>query len=443
MIDLDACFGSNNEWNAGFHRYVDDMIVIVPNPEHVGEVLEVIKAELGDLKLEINEGKTEIYDDVARFLDDTADDDTLNKLSERFAQVVNALWITTSDWRDSLRKSHFETNQEWWYRIRLYHLCLQGVGIFVTPPILSRRVYKYLFNQRKCEDDLKRENELSLPPLPTNDTSKNINEWVACFEERNSNWVADRKKLQAELSDFFCESWQKLSQAVQLEDSSAERKWARRLRFAVNRLSQLGLFFVVDEIVQILCRTPWLIRNPAFIVESLARQGFSEHLFALLIHYSNESDPMQEYMKAIILRAIRFLPNIEPEFWNVIVECTVSPSTVICLLASETWLHLSHRCQHLVEARHLDMVENALIHATQLAPRLEKNYLLILSLYDIDSIKDVSIDEDNFLICAARDIILEGRTKALFDYEEPEILRRTFYSGRRVDDPEDYNPSPL
>jgi retron-type reverse transcriptase len=442
LIDLDARFSSNNEWSVGFHRYVDDMIAIVPNPEHVSEVQEAIEAELDDLDLEINERKTKVYYDLSQFLDDTAEDDLLARLHERFGQVVNALWITNSDWRGTLRRSYFETNEEWWYRIKLYQRCLRSINIFITPSILSRMVYKYLFNQRRCEDDLKRESELLLPSLPSNDEPKKLDEWAACFEEQNQVWVAERRDLQNELSDLFCRSWKELSQAIQLEDSAAERKWTRRLRFAVNRLSQLGFLGIADEVVHVLCSMPWLIRNPASVVESLARQGFSEHIYVLLTQYSNESDPMQEYMKAIVLRAIRFMPDIELELWDELVECTISTSTATCLLASETWLHLGPRCQHLVTDRHLHLLRSALTQGVQPISRLKKNYLLILGMHDVDSVRDMGA-EDHFLISAAQDIILESGTEALFDYEEPEVLRRTFYSGRRVDDLDVYDHSPF
>jgi hypothetical protein len=251
-----------------------------------------------------------------------------------------------------------------------------------------------------------------------------------------------RRDLQNALGDLFCRSWQELNQAIQLDDSTAERKWTRRLRFAVNRLSQLGFSGVADEVVHVLCSMPWLIRNLASIVESLARQGFSKHIYVLLTQYSDESDPMQEYMKAITLRAIRFMPDIELELWDELVECIISTSTATCLLASETWLHLGPRCQHLVTDRHIHLLRSAFIQGAQPISRLKKNYLLILGRYDIDSVRNMGT-EDHFLISAAQDIILESSMEALFDYEEPEVLRRTFYSGRRVDDPDPYEHSPF
>jgi hypothetical protein len=340
LIDLDARFSSSNEWNVEFFRFVDDMLLVVPNPEHVDEVLEALREELAKLQLELNDAKTECYYDVAEFMKDTEADEILDTLHQRFQELTNNLWITNSDYRQSFRKSYFESNDEWWYRIQLYQECLESIDVFISSTLLSRRIYKYLFNQKKCESDLTLEKPLVLPDFPDDSFEEMIYAWSTAFEDNNAEWILERNSLRSEIISLLNESWDAINRAIKENDSNAERKWTRRIRFCFNKLKQLGFEQIADTIVQVLRSKPWLIRNPSDLIEGLAAQGFTSQIISLLSHYTDETDAMQEYMKAITLRAIRFLPHVTSELWTELVNCSVSPSMATSLLATETWLHI-------------------------------------------------------------------------------------------------------
>jgi hypothetical protein len=73
--------------------------------------------------------------------------------------------------------------------------------------------------------------------------------------------------------------------------------------------------------------------------------------------------------------------------------------------------------------------------------RLKKNYLLILGERGRESITNGESEQDT-LVQNARDIIRANEISSLFNYYEPEILMREFYSGYRAEDGR-YDPSPI
>ena len=68
LVDLDARFGPGNKWGVEFFRYVDDMILIVPDPDLIPNVLNELEQELNNIGLELNRGKTESFTDVTDFI---------------------------------------------------------------------------------------------------------------------------------------------------------------------------------------------------------------------------------------------------------------------------------------------------------------------------------------------------------------------------------------
>lgn len=242
------------------------------------------------------------------------------------------------------------------------------------------------------------------------------------------------------MTNVFLTSWHKIRNG-NLSNPNDERKVIRRLKFTLNRLSQLGLEDICSTLVEIVCEMPWLIRNPALIIESMARQGFVDEITKLLVHYEDETETLNEYLKAIILRSIRFIDNFTPYLWDELVQSTTSNSIITCLLATETWLKLGHKCTHLVKEEHIESIRKSLVSDPPPIGRLQKNYRLILGRYRPDILKDISVDND-YLNQIAQDIALEGKTSGLFDYEEPDIIRKTYYSGRRSEDANDNDPSP-
>jgi hypothetical protein len=443
LVDLDARFGPGNEWGLDFFRYVDDMIIVVPDPEDIQDVLSELAEQLNNLGLELNHAKTEIFSDIAEFLSATDKNETLDELQSEFQDWLNVLWILDDQLRSVFRKAYNESKSEWWYRIDLYRMCLETIGIYISTTLLSRRIYKYLFNDALCEKDYNWQSKFEIPSLPDTKNDELLCDWSREFEKLNGSWVDKQKEIVKVFQELLIESKVKLDEALEGEDSRSEKYWVRVLRFCVNKLMQTRFYKneVERVFMEILSTSPWLIRNPHELIENLAIRGYADHIESLFTYYDDETDQTKEYMKSIILRAIRFLPDISDALWTKVVENAVNNSNVVSLMATETWLKVIQKRPELVEEEHLKSVELAIRRKPEPILRLQKNYLLILGERGQEMIIDRESEQDA-LVQSIRDIIQADEVSSLFNYYEPEILTKEFYSGYRADDGR-YHPSPV
>ncbi|NEP53476.1 MAG: RNA-directed DNA polymerase [Moorea sp. SIO3C2] len=201
LTSVDAKFGSGNEWGVELHRYVDDMIFIIPNPEDMEVIENTVKDELHELGLNLNENKTERIYQVSSFLEQSDQDQCLDELSDRFDCVVNPLWIMNSEHR-AIFKSAFHKDELWWYHIHHYQQCLREIKIYINDTDLSHKIYKYLHNAKGRERDLAKqkdvfglEGELKYTQLPYDESFKAIRQWSASFITSNNVWSKNRDEL--------------------------------------------------------------------------------------------------------------------------------------------------------------------------------------------------------------------------------------------------------
>lgn len=436
---LDLRFGnqpSDNEWKVMFSRYMDDMILFVPDPDDVNAVLETLNKELEKLNLNLNNEKTEIYDQVSDFVESIKEDDLFAEVKQEFDKVMNGLWIGNYHYRNEFAEAYRNDDYLWRHLIEQYQKCLYSIKIYIKIPDLSRRIYKYLFNGKKRQKDLKRERELDLPHLPSDDREMSIGEWAYDFQQLNYEWIGEKDRLRTKLITIFCES---VKEIEEIQKRSRNRETIRRERtlkkyisFAINKLVIFGFTETSKDIVEILCERPWIFREPLQIVESLAIQGYLVELMEVIAYYENRSIKMSEYIRAVSLRAIRFLPSINEYAWEKVVKYAINGTLVERLMATETWLCLAYNnlCDDLVQDTHIDAVSIALHSEPLPTARLKKNYLLILGLYKRDAINDEPVDENDYMLCEAYKIALEGSIEDLFESYEPKIIRDKYYSGK-------------
>lgn len=447
LTPIDVKFGNGNQWGVEFHRYVDDMIFVIPNPDDMTQIENVLNEELQKLGLNLNEGKTDRIYKMSEFLDQSEDDTLLEKLSERFNGIINPLWILNSEHRAILASSH-HNDELWWHYIKCYQQCLKSIRVYTQDRELSRKIYKYLFSQKNRERDLVKqkeifglEGELKSTRTPDSDSFDVIPQWAACFKSSNKEWNENRNKLRKELIDLFNNSWEKLRK-YNGNNFNEVRKLQRYIRFALYRLSVLGLEDIIAALMEILRESFWIIREPLSVLENIARQGFLAEVRSLLTYYQNSQQSV-EYMKAITIRAMRFLPNIDAQEWEVIVEVAtiLGESVTIAekLMATETWLYLGHKYSEFKQNRHIEAVKNALRAIPAPPSRLEKNYLLILGEFEPNAVQEFSVNVNDPMLVEARDIALQGNPSEIFDLPELKILRENYYSGRGSADSEEYH----
>jgi hypothetical protein len=219
------------------------------------------------------------------------------------------------------------------------------------------------------------------------------------------------------------------------EDAQAwiERRFQKHLRFAANKLAYLGYGEVYKSMANILTSEPWRIREPIYILEQLARQGYFEILYGVIAHYRESTHPMNEYLIAVCLRALRFLPDGQHLDWDTITSYAAQGTLIERLMATETWLHRMPPSPP-ISGQQINSVIGALQNLSPSANRLRKNYLLLLGGYSPDSIEPfIRNDEQDAMIQEAVMVIQQGAVGTLFEQQEPSILRRKYYSGRRTD----------
>ncbi|OCR01739.1 hypothetical protein BCD67_14055 [Oscillatoriales cyanobacterium USR001] len=436
---LDLRFGTqpnDNEWKVTFSRYLDDMILFVPDPDDVNAVLETLNKELEKLNLNLNKEKTEIYDQVSDFVESIKEDDLFAEVNQEFEKVINGLWIGNDRYRNEFARAYRNDDDLWRHLIDQYQKCLYSINIYIKVPDLSRRIYKYLFNSKKRQNDLKRERELDFPHLPSDDREMSIGEWAYDFKQLNSEWIGEKDRLRTKLITIFYES---LKEIEEIQKRPKNRETIRRertlksyIRFAVNKLVIFGFTEIAKDIFEILCQKPWIFREPLQIVESLAIQGYLVEVLKLIAYYQNQSIKMSEYMRAVSIRAIRFFTTINEEAWEKVVEYAINGILVERLMATETWLSLAYNnLDHLVKDSDIDAVYIALHGEPLPTARLKKNYLLILGRYKRgDMIIDEPIDENDYMLCEAKKIALGESIDDLFESYEPKIIRDKYYSGK-------------
>lgn len=413
------------------------MILIVPNPEDVGEVEDKLKSILDTLNLNLNEGKTQKFDSSEMFHDSTdieVNDPILD--DDQYNAIIDSLWLMNKDYRQYFSEKFDESNALWWSTLEDYRNCLTELGIFITLSDLSRRLYRILFNSRRFNEIQKKSEELYLPSLPIGGTIHAYQMWRQEFVPPNNEWVNKLNELRDYYSQLLQSSWQLLQNPHNLSkiEEKQRQKW---LRFASNRLVFLGLNGVIDSLVEILCTEPWRIRDPIYIVEHMARQGHTNAVKRILHHFEENNSPISEYLRAVCLRSLRFIPMQIDFDWEPIASYAVQGSIVERLMSTETWLFLDPS-KPPIQDHHLHAIWHETKDNRLLPDRLIRNYLMILARYvdkneSLESlIKEVvSPDSTDYTLLSVTNSIHAGNRITLFDYEEPAKIRRKYYGTRK------------
>ncbi|MEM7131296.1 MAG: RNA-directed DNA polymerase [Chloroflexota bacterium] len=438
LTAIDTRFGTNNEWNVAIFRYVDDIILVVPEQEEgteieiaVRQILEAIKEELDKLGLELNEDKTEIYYDISRFLKATQADELLESIGTSYTDLTNSLWILHQERHAEFRES-FHQNEQWWFYVEKYQSLLNLIEIFPTTSYISRQVSKYLFNPKMRNRDSKKSPALVVPEFPNHEDCHTRKKWQDAFVNHNPVWIKKKIELQKEIAAVLIEAWTELKENSDIE-ANHERILQTRIRSASNKLMLLGLGHALHKIMDILMASPWVIREPMRAIEGIARQGFGEEILHLYSFYSDGDRKFKSYLCACVLRSIRFLSNIDSRHWRVVTQNATQGTYIEKLMASESWLYLAN-AQDFQEYR-IDAIEIAKIidWTNSTMGRLERNYALVLDAYHFNESTGNSVN-DELSIPPHEALNSNGELVGIFDYSEPDLIRLEYYSGRRADE---------
>lgn len=410
---LDEFFVGDNLFNVSYHRYADDILIIVPENESAEIVLAEFDDRLAALELERNQDKTCIFK-CTEFDDHIMSSlsPELSNLSLRFNTLLSELWLVACCYHVQLNID----DKTLYDFLRRYSQCLAAMGIVVPIPMLRRKLKKYLFADKQSPR----------VRLPDFGTGVSPNDWAASFETLNPEWMRKVESLRNRFERIA------LPILETLKDSSyaISREHSTRLRFCLYRLCRIGFR---DEVLRLLHdllkRAPHVLREPAYIVDSLGIQGH-EYIIYDLHHHFSHVDSEDAYMRAMSLRAMRYFQS---DLEDILVETVTNEleSIDVRLMASETLL--ANQTRDLRDHNWADL--NATIADKELYPQLKKNLILLMrQVRDVDSLTYEPKSTDDPVLHDAFEVE-EGYS--VFEVEEPPELE-DFYDVDFPDDAYEY-----
>ena len=137
LTEVDTLFGAGNQWNASLFRYVDDMIIVVPDPDDLDDIQTALVVCLEVLGLELNTEKTERLD-IPDFLAELEQDTHIDEIYQRFRELTNKLWVADSTYRANLRDC-YESSARWWNIIHQYTQQLKTIKIYFDEQEVSSK----------------------------------------------------------------------------------------------------------------------------------------------------------------------------------------------------------------------------------------------------------------------------------------------------------------
>lgn len=409
LREVDEYFLGENPFQVSYHRYADDILIVVPTKNSTVEVLNKLDELLQRLELERSQDKTCIFK-CTEFDDHIKSSlsSELSTLSQRFNTVLKQLWLAASCYHAQLNL----TDVDLYDFLRQYSQSLTFLGVVVPVPMLRRKLKKYL-----------NINEQSLHVRPP-DFGANVvpYDWSESFRELNPEWMGKIDSLRNELENIafpILESLKKRPDDISRDDST-------RLRFCINRLCRIGFpDTILNLLHNLLKHAPHVLREPAYVVDSVGRQGHENIIYSLHRHFSH-AEREKAYMRSLSLRAMR---HCRSALEDILVDTATNEHESIDarLMASETLLASQTR-----ELSDRNWAKVATVLANeQLYPQLRKNLILLSRLVrDIDSLTYEPQPSDDPVL---RDAFGVEEGHCVFEQPEPPQLE-DFYD---VDFPDD------
>ena len=408
LTGFDIKFGINNDWEAQIFRFVDDIVIVVPDPDHLPAVRKLAETALCELDLQVNQDKSKPFDRES-YLSLPHDRGVMNGLSKRFSALTKPLWLTDSEIRNQLRQ-----DVRWWQLVAAYRDHLNSIGHFIEPHRLSRKLHQYVENYALEQEAGENAYELHMPSLG------NPN-WATEFRTANGTWIEDREALRTDLINLAKDSFDALPS---VECDKKRRLLSTRIYYSANRLATLGFGDASKLISEILIDQPWIIRQPQYVIRALAIQGHSEHVECLFHHYRKLDSCWSGSFLAVIIRSIRHLQNVPESLESGIISIATDSASdeILRLMATETWL-MKFECQ---SVQNHESEIGSILRMGQ-SSRLRKNYLLLLGKC-IRETAVLSPQNKDPLLERTMEVLHDDNIDELLNSVEPDILRERYYA---------------
>lgn len=362
--EIDEFFVGENPLKVSYHRYADDILIIVPENESTDKVLVTLDKLLQELELERSQYKTCIYN-CTEFDEHIKSglNPELSTLNLRFNIVLKQLWLVVCNYHSQLNIDESKLYDF----LRHYSQCLAALGVVVPVPMLRRKLKKYLDSDEQSPN----------VRIPDYCAQVDPNDWAASFRELNPEWM---RKVESMQNDFESISLPIL-ESLKNGTDAISREASTRLRFCISRLCRIGFR---DEVLKLLFdllkHASHVLREPAYVVDSIGMQGH-ENLIHSLHHHFARVDRDNSYMRAMSLRAMRHCQSASED---ILVDTITDEHESIDarLMASETLLASQ---THVLGDQNWANLSSTLANE-ELYPQLKKNLILILrQICDVDA----------------------------------------------------------
>ena len=411
LAPVDDYFISNNPLGVNYFRYADDMLIVVPNDVEMDDVLRELDNQLDTLGLTRNISKTSIIS--TELFHPTNISTALDQLGKTLNKALIQLWKAACHYHDELavdKESFYEFLHDYQRRLR-------EIGIMVSVPMLRRKVRKY---QHLSSGN----GNIVLPEF--GDRHDDV-QWAEQFKAMNPFWMAQIKSLRDQCEFNVIDSLE----SAEGHYDCIDRSTGTTLRFCTSRLCRLGFSERSAQLLEDLLKVaPYQLRATSFLLESLGKQGFENIIENLYTFYNAQSDRDETYLRAMLLRAMRFFKDTPEDLLFSVVVDQQEPIEAR-LMASESLLAANIRD---IGYENWANVNNILSNET-LIPRLRKNLILILRrVRDRDPQTFAPQQGDDPILFDALEVE-EGFN--LFEQAEPPVLM-DYYDLTDPDDAYDY-----
>ncbi len=389
-----------------YFRFADDIVLTdVAAPLEATALIQEELAALDD-KLKLSDEKT-CWHTTPEFRTRVSRSRLLSALDKRFRALLLPLYVVNLSYRGAL-------SAHGWQFVHRYQQLLQKAGVAFTPEWLYRKLGEYGSPWRWMKAR-KRRWYLHWPRLSLAENSAGRLGWQSEFQSRNPSWVNEKQALKGEMSTLLLAAAKGILAAGLPEEELTRRR--RSVKFALYRLSVLGVERVAREVAELVISQPWNIPC-GLACQALAKIQDGQALLRVLGNCESS------YARAVALRALGKMRTYES------VEALASamdrsPAPIETLMASEALLD-ANVWGKITLARVMSwLVQQAA------DPYIQKNVVLILGQAFPDDARDVLLRMRGeplhpVVHRAIHYALNKPRTESLLRRPEPAVLRRKY-----------------
>ena len=225
LADLDDFFLQENPLGVSYHRYADDMTIVVPNVESKNDVLAKLDELLTDLELQRSDEKTNQV--PCSDYENNGFSPALDKLNLQLNISLKVLWVAAVCYY----KDRVECSENLYSFLKDYQQRLRALEMVVPISMLRRKLMKYL---NLHPDQYRLQIKIDLPEFGEPNQAQ---DWAYSFSALNPEWIRQIDSLR----DQFEQIVKDILHIGRDNYNKISREDGTRLRFSISRLCRVGM----------------------------------------------------------------------------------------------------------------------------------------------------------------------------------------------------------